>query len=494
MEGADDVSHCFKHEPLDTRRQQIRLVCITPASSGDIKCQLRNAYLEDDRTPDYRAVSYEWGPSSPLRRIYIDGQPLRVRQNLYAFLETFRTRLFKFQSNSIYEAETQWLWIDQICINQTVITERNHQVRLMSEIYSRAAYVYVWLGPCHSEVEAAMTVLKSGLRRYYEDRTTLSPTKGPRRRRISGTEEQCDPNKKPYSEPKSSSLPAAALRCFFLNTYWKRLWIVQEIMLARYIRIMCGETILSWEELRRFCLSSASPLLAQVRYCIPQQVIWLVEHALSAKKYTYTSLLATFSKSGCHDPKDKVYGLQGLVASRFRVEVDYARSIQRVFLGALDLLYEREGHAAQVQVGGGLERIDYSDPTKAMLQVSSILNDQMEVNTRIPLVTALVELGNQMGFPLVRMYATCIGGAIQKRAKSLWSQLISYYLQERIPSLYIRRQLIYDEKEFHNGRYDPSGLIRDVWETYEELEYVHGRFIHWIECDNHTEQYVSQSC
>ena len=491
MEGADDVSHCFKHEPLDTRRQQIRLVCITPASSGDIKCQLRNAYLEDDRTPDYRAVSYEWGPSSPLRRIYIDGQPLKVRQNLYAFLETFRTRLFKFQSNGLYEAETQWLWIDQICINQTVITERNHQVRLMSEIYSRAAYVYVWLGPCHSEVEAAMTVLKSGLRRYYEDRTTLSPTKGPRRHRISGAEEQGHLNKNSYSEPESNSLPAAALRCFFLNTYWKRLWIVQEIMLARYIRIMCGETILSWEELRRFCLSSASPLLAQVRYCIPQQVMWLVEHALSAKKYTYTSLLATFSKSDCHDPKDKVYGLQGLVAPRSRVVVNYAKSIQRVFLDAVGLLYGREGQATEVEIGGGLEKIDYSDPAETMLQASSILHAQMEVSTRIPLVTALVELGNQMGFPLVRMYATCIGGAIQKRTKSLWSQLIKYYLQERIPALYIRRQFVYDEKEFHDRTYDPTGLIRDLWEAYEELEYVHTRFLHWIKCDNHPEQYVS---
>ncbi|KAI4652862.1 uncharacterized protein J4E78_007689 [Alternaria triticimaculans] len=114
----------------------------------------------------------------------------------------------------------------------------------------------------------------------------------------------------------------------------------------------------------------------------------------------------------------------------------------------------------------------------------------MEVSTRIPLVTALVELGNQMGFPLVRMYATCIGGAIQKRTKSLWSQLIKYYLQERIPALCIRRQFAYDEKEFHDRTYDPTGLIRDLWEAYEELEYVHTRFLHWIKCDNHPEQYI----
>ncbi|KAI4675592.1 uncharacterized protein J4E88_007625 [Alternaria novae-zelandiae] len=69
-------------------------------------------------------------------------------------------------------------------------------------------------------------------------------------------------------------------------------------------------------------------------------------------------------------------------------------------------------------------------------------------------------------------------------------ELIKYYLQERLPTLYIRRQFVYDEKEFHDRTYDPTGLIRDLWEAYEELEYVHTRFLHWIKCDNHPEQYI----
>ena len=38
------------------------------------------------------------------------------------------------------------LWIDAICIDQSNVEERNHQVPLMKTIYSNADAVQVWLG------------------------------------------------------------------------------------------------------------------------------------------------------------------------------------------------------------------------------------------------------------------------------------------------------------------------------------------------------------
>ena len=38
------------------------------------------------------------------------------------------------------------LWIDQICINQDDVHERNEQVALMHRIYSKAENVVIWLG------------------------------------------------------------------------------------------------------------------------------------------------------------------------------------------------------------------------------------------------------------------------------------------------------------------------------------------------------------
>lgn len=40
-----------------------------------------------------------------------------------------------------------WLWIDQICIDQSNTHEKNQQVAIMSKIYSKAYIVLSWLGP-----------------------------------------------------------------------------------------------------------------------------------------------------------------------------------------------------------------------------------------------------------------------------------------------------------------------------------------------------------
>jgi hypothetical protein len=49
------------------------------------------------------------------------------------------------------------IWADSICINQTDLLERNHQVRLMGLIYERAHTVFIWLGlgsdPLHGSMD-----------------------------------------------------------------------------------------------------------------------------------------------------------------------------------------------------------------------------------------------------------------------------------------------------------------------------------------------------
>jgi hypothetical protein len=49
-------------------------------------------------------------------------------------------------------AFTGYLWIDAISINQETLEERNHQVGIMGEIYSRAECVIIWLGRARTHV------------------------------------------------------------------------------------------------------------------------------------------------------------------------------------------------------------------------------------------------------------------------------------------------------------------------------------------------------
>lgn len=82
--------------------------------------------------------------------------------------------------------------MDAICINQSDIEERNHQVKLMAYIFSRAKEVLVWLGL----VEEMIFVEKN------------FTAKGPELSPDMVQKEIVDLCNKPY---------------------WKRVWIVQEI-------------------------------------------------------------------------------------------------------------------------------------------------------------------------------------------------------------------------------------------------------------------------
>jgi hypothetical protein len=107
----------------------------TPWADSLIFCQFHTISLDDP--PPYTALSYTWGSPDDTRMIELDGQSFEIRRNLWDFLNEARARGGKRPDR---------LWIDAICIHQAHVSERNHQVGLMGEIYSKAENVVVWLG------------------------------------------------------------------------------------------------------------------------------------------------------------------------------------------------------------------------------------------------------------------------------------------------------------------------------------------------------------
>jgi hypothetical protein len=80
-------------------------------------------------------LSYVWGNEPVDKEIYIPGEIFLVRDNVFY-------ALLRFRKNS----DTRGLWVDAICINQNVIPERNQQVALIKEVYSRSFGALIWLG------------------------------------------------------------------------------------------------------------------------------------------------------------------------------------------------------------------------------------------------------------------------------------------------------------------------------------------------------------
>lgn len=98
---------------------------------------------------DYEALSWCWGTAKPTSYISIrkNGRiyAKKVQPDLLAALKALRD-----------PQEDRCLWIDAICINQDDLSEKNHQVEMMSKIYGEAKRVCIWLGEGDKSSETAI--------------------------------------------------------------------------------------------------------------------------------------------------------------------------------------------------------------------------------------------------------------------------------------------------------------------------------------------------
>jgi hypothetical protein len=126
--------------------REIRIFELQPRADGvNIHGSFRVVQLPQPLP--YIALSYAWGDQKAFRSIIISkNRTIRVGKNLWDFL---------YQESSTC-TKTKLFWIDALCINQSDIHERNHQVNLMKEIYTQASEVYVWLGDKSENSDIAM--------------------------------------------------------------------------------------------------------------------------------------------------------------------------------------------------------------------------------------------------------------------------------------------------------------------------------------------------
>lgn len=100
--------------------------------------------------PVFEAVSYAWGTEVFTEEILCLSQASDETEDY--FVETvLRVSPHLFEGLRCLKATAPddddcWLWIDALCINQEDHAEKSIQVPLMSNIYSMAQRVIVWLG------------------------------------------------------------------------------------------------------------------------------------------------------------------------------------------------------------------------------------------------------------------------------------------------------------------------------------------------------------
>ncbi|CAG8961338.1 hypothetical protein HYFRA_00013799 [Hymenoscyphus fraxineus] len=292
----------------------IRLLELQPGNFGSsFHGKLREVSLDNPTT--YEALSYTWGDPGTASTLNCEGASIPLTLNLQLALERLRR-----------VGEVRILWIDQICINQDDIVERGQQVKLMGDIYRKAEVVDIWIGEEDEETQLAVRAV-GHLMGCFTDASEND-----------GNNEEFIPNviqKLGLLFVKSPSWIAA--RKIFERPYFRRMWIVQEVVLGNRCAVMCGSHVMGWDELSKasFCLEMDDEKLVEAH-----RVVGMMRLLKSgSEERTLLHLLNQTYNLLCTNPKDKVYGILGLVSDvcEGEVVVDYSLSCQEIYIAVATL-------------------------------------------------------------------------------------------------------------------------------------------------------------
>lgn len=329
MATQQDQAAPFQYQALESQHT-FRLLRLHAGQGDRITCSLHHYGLGSATCPSYRAISYTWGKDPARYNIYLAGNTvIKVRGNL-------RNALHSIRDND----SDCWLWIDAVCINQHSDTERNHQVRLMANIYGNANVVLVWVQSTGENadvarafkfVHAAVTHNNSGHSVYR------------------------------YIKAKSSvkDYDWRSLRNLCRLRYWTRKWIIQELIMARSVVLQAGNSKFSMTDLETFCRqlhqiknNNTDRELFNTWTKIWDDIVSGPAGRLALQRSEANDrqqprllyeLIERYSDSECQLPCDHVYALYSLVGDhRGQLDIDYAASPVQRLVAVLSFVHTQE--------------------------------------------------------------------------------------------------------------------------------------------------------
>ena len=304
----------YSYTPI-VNENSIRLLHLEPGFDGTpLKASL---FIHDlDGQFSYDALSYVWGTPGLNKSLSIDEQELHITHNLHTILRHLR-----------YPDRVRTLWIDAICINQQDHTEKGPQVALMGLIYRQADTVLCWLGELSTHRLWALQflhLLAEEASRYLEQ---------PENAHWAITGDELKPGL--GANRVIQDAVNAHVESVYESDWFTRLWIVQELSLARDPIFLCGIYEMRWNVLEQstrlllVCLretllprslrsfKDASDLvIARGRYYLHLESIssgsFVVEQDWA---WRMGRLAWDLRNKNCADDRDRVYGLLSLIGT-----------------------------------------------------------------------------------------------------------------------------------------------------------------------------------
>jgi len=316
----------YQYQPLESD-DTIRMVELLPGSSDDretVEILLHHRPLSD--MPKCSAISYMWGDVSRNHEVMCDGKTIKVTSSVFFLLDKIRT------------TESHLIWIDSIAINQDDLAERSQQVSLMKDIYQSAKTVLIWIGDetryTKEAFEAAEDLswgfdyikstnqIKDGGFGQFETTADIPE--------LSQLELL---TKEPWWEGVEDAFP---------RNYFRRLWIVQEIVLSSNASVVCGRHQIPWEIFYKAarCISYCRFLQVEIWNSPILTDITLIGNTRYFEETRILPvLMGRFSRKQAYEPRDRVFAILGMLSSGSQhklLQVDYTKPVEKVFREATE--------------------------------------------------------------------------------------------------------------------------------------------------------------
>ncbi|KAJ5974359.1 heterokaryon incompatibility protein-domain-containing protein [Penicillium waksmanii] len=262
---------------------EIRLIRLMPRedSDGPVHVMWEKTHLREQPVQTYDAVSYTTAGGSSLWKPVFIGlfwDIIYVHRNCESALRHIRSL-----------DSTQLLWVDELCIDLDDVLERNHQAGLSREIYANAKDILTFIGDSSPETGLVLGNLKEA--------------------NAGGVVEI------------HSAESQRAWGCFSDLPIFSRVWIFQELLVGRHLVLISGDSATPWSKGTKITVAPNSTNSSIVHRIIGNE----------SSDNEFLDILLAASQYDCSDPRDKVFGVLGLVDEAIRP--DYSLSVEDVYTG-----------------------------------------------------------------------------------------------------------------------------------------------------------------
>ncbi|KAK4446239.1 heterokaryon incompatibility protein-domain-containing protein [Podospora aff. communis PSN243] len=348
MTSSEDAAPAYCYEKLLPDEKVFRLIKLRNGEDGTLRTNITTHLIAD--APPYVAISYTWESTKLTHSLQFgDTTALAIPEHVLNLLHDLRP--------DPDDAKPLYLWIDFICINQTDLFEKDHQIPLMREIYASAKEAVVYLGrvPDAASAHAFLPMLRTFW--AYTNRLQQSG------------QHTADLPFNPFTQfPEGLT----AFHRLVSHRYWTRTWIIQEIATARKVRIRYGDKYLDWDFLKTAIqifwnqINNYDQLLASTEVDTSGTMLWTMNRIdnladvndgiANNGAFPLPDVILLSSQSNATEPRDKVVGILGLStsASAPDLQPDHTLSAQQVYINATAHCLRR-GSFALLNLAGRLQ-------------------------------------------------------------------------------------------------------------------------------------------